>query len=94
LKLLDEKRASGLYNLGSGSARSWNDLAAAVFKALGKPLAVDYVDMPEAIRGKYQYHTRAEMGRLRQALGLLPIRSLEDAVEDYVQQHLLKDERW
>jgi ADP-L-glycero-D-manno-heptose 6-epimerase len=94
LKLLDQPKVGGIFNLGSGSARTWNDLAAAVFKALGKPLAIDYVDMPEALRGKYQYHTRAEMGKLRQALGLLPIRSLEDAVTDYVQQHLVPDRRW
>jgi ADP-L-glycero-D-manno-heptose 6-epimerase len=50
--------------------------------------------MPEQLKGKYQYRTRAEMGKLRQALGLLPIRSLEDAVTDYVQQHLLLDQRW
>jgi ADP-L-glycero-D-manno-heptose 6-epimerase len=94
LKLLDQPRVNGLFNLGSGSARTWNDLAAAVFGALGKPVAIDYIDMPEALRGKYQYHTRAEMGKLRQALGLLPIRSLEDAVTDYVQQHLVPDQRW
>ena len=94
LKLLDQPQVAGLFNLGSGSARTWNDLAAAVFKALGKPVAIDYIDMPQALRGKYQYHTRAEMGKLRQALGLLPIRSLEDAVTDYVQQHLIPDQRW
>jgi ADP-L-glycero-D-manno-heptose 6-epimerase len=94
LKLLDQPRVNGIFNLGSGSARTWNDLAAAVFGALGKPVAIDYIDMPEALRGKYQYHTRAEMGKLRQALGLLPIRSLEDAVTDYVQQHLVPDQRW
>jgi ADP-L-glycero-D-manno-heptose 6-epimerase len=94
LKLLQQREVGGLFNLGSGSARTWNDLAAAVFKAVGKPLAIDYIDMPQQLRGKYQYHTRAEMGKLRQALGLLPIRSLEDAVTDYVQQHLIPDQRW
>jgi ADP-L-glycero-D-manno-heptose 6-epimerase len=94
LKVIGERSASGLYNLGSGTERTWNDLAAAVFKALGKPVAIDYIDMPEALRGKYQSRTRAEMGKLRQALGLLPIRSLEDAVDDYVKQHLIPDTRW
>lgn len=94
LKLLQQREVGGLYNLGSGSARTWNDLAGSVFKALGKPVAIDYIDMPQQLRGKYQYHTRAEMGKLRQALGLLPIRSLEDAVTDYVQQHLIPDQRW
>ncbi|MGH7442039.1 MAG: ADP-glyceromanno-heptose 6-epimerase [bacterium] len=94
LKLLAAKDVHGLFNLGSGQAHTWNQLAASVFEALGRPLAVDYVDIPPAIRDKYQYHTRAEMGKLRSALGLLPIRSLDDAVKDYVQVHLLKDERW
>ncbi len=94
LKVLAQPQVNGLFNLGSGTQRSWNDLAAAVFKAMGKPVAIDYIDMPPALAGKYQYHTRAEMGKLRQALGLLPIRSLEDAVDDYVKQHLLPDTRW
>jgi ADP-L-glycero-D-manno-heptose 6-epimerase len=94
LKLVEDRRVGGLFNLGSGTAHTWNELAAAVFGALKKPLAIDYVDIPEAIRGKYQYHTRAEMGKLRQALGLLPIRSLSDAVDDYVREHLLKGQGW
>jgi ADP-L-glycero-D-manno-heptose 6-epimerase len=94
LKILDAPQVNGLFNLGSGQARTWNDLARAVFGAMGKSPAIEYVDMPESLRGKYQYHTRAEMGKLRQALGLLPIRSLEDAVTDYVQNHLLPDQRW
>jgi ADP-L-glycero-D-manno-heptose 6-epimerase len=94
LKVLATPAANGLFNLGSGTERSWNDLGAAIFKAMGKPVAIDYIEMPEHLKGKYQYRTRAEMGKLRQALGLLPIRSLEDAVTDYVQQHLLTDQRW
>lgn len=94
LKALAQPGVTGLFNLGSGSARTWNDLAAAVFKAMDKPVAVDYIDMPPALQGKYQYHTRAEMGKLRQAMGLLPIRSLEDAVDDYVKQHLIPGTRW
>jgi ADP-L-glycero-D-manno-heptose 6-epimerase len=94
LKLVKTKEIGGLYNLGSGSSRTWNDLLAAVFKAMGKPVQIDYIDMPEHLRGKYQYHTRAEMGKLRQVLGLLPIRSLEDGVEDYVKNHLEKGETW
>lgn len=94
IKLVDDRSINGIYNLGSGQERSWNDLAKAVFAALGKPLKVEYIDMPAELAGKYQYHTRAEMGKLRQALGLLPIRSLEDAVDDYVKQHLLPDTRW
>lgn len=94
LKLVEDRRVCGLFNLGSGTAHTWNELAAAVFAALGLPVAIDYVDIPEAIRGKYQYHTRAEMGKLRQALGLLPIRSLGDAVDDYIKQHLLKGQGW
>lgn len=94
IKVLQQPEVNGLFNLGSGVARTWNDLAKAVFAALGRPPLIDYIDMPEALRDKYQYRTRAEMGKLRQALGLLPIRSLEDAVDDYVKQHLLTDQRW
>ena len=94
LKLLQAKQVNGLFNLGSGQARSWNQLAAAVFKAVGKEKKIEYIDMPAALQGKYQYHTEAPMAKLRSALGLLPLRSLEDAVDDYVKQHLLTDQRW
>ncbi len=94
LKLLQASQVNGLFNLGSGQARTWNQLADAVFKAAGKEKKIEYIEMPAALQGKYQYHTEAPMAKLRSALGLLPLRSLEDAVDDYVKMHLLTDTRW
>jgi ADP-L-glycero-D-manno-heptose 6-epimerase len=84
LWILEQSRFSGLYNLGTGQARSFLDLANAVFKAMGETPEVTYVDMPEAIRDRYQYFTEARMDRLRQAGYRAPFHSLEDGVADYV----------
>lgn len=65
--LLDTPSVSGLFNLGTGEARSFRDLAHAVFAALNRAPAIEYVDTPAQIRDKYQYFTQAEMGRLRAA---------------------------
>ena len=59
---MTDRTYGGLYNVGSGKARTWNDLAAAIFAALGKTPRIDYIDMPESLRLKYQYHTEADMG--------------------------------
>jgi ADP-L-glycero-D-manno-heptose 6-epimerase len=80
----------GLYNMGSGQARTWNELARAVFKALGKPEAIDYVEMPSQLKGKYQYFTQADMRKWNASAGELKLTSLEDAVKDYVQGYLEK----
>lgn len=81
--LLTHPAANGIFNLGSGAARSWNDLASAMFAAVGKPPRIDYIDMPEEIRPKYQYFTEAKMDRLRRAGFDRPAASLEEAVKDY-----------
>ncbi len=94
LRLLKDPQAGGLFNVGSGKARSWNQLASAVFGAMEKTVNIEYIDMPAALQGKYQYHTEAPVAKLRSAIGLLPLRSLEEAVSDYVQQHLLRDQSW
>jgi ADP-L-glycero-D-manno-heptose 6-epimerase len=86
--LLDHPGVSGVFNLGSGTARSFADLAAAVFQAAGRAPRIDYFDMPEAIRDKYQYFTQADMSRLRQAGYAAPMTSLEDGVADYVRGYL------
>lgn len=65
LAALDDPRINGLFNCGSGQAHTWNELAAAVFAAMGRDVAIDFVDMPEAIRDKYQYFTEANMGKWR-----------------------------
>jgi len=81
--------AGGLYNVGSGRDRSWNDLARAVFAALDRPPRIAYVEMPEVLRGKYQYRTVATVDRLREAGWTQPPTSLEDAVTDYVRRYLV-----
>lgn len=81
--------ARGIYNIGAGAARTWNDLAHAIFAALHADTAIDYVDMPDALRGKYQYRTEATIERLRESGYVGPITPLEDAVRDYVQGYLL-----
>jgi ADP-L-glycero-D-manno-heptose 6-epimerase len=86
--LLDNPGVSGVFNLGSGTARSFADLAAAVFRAAGHAPRIDYFDMPEAIRDKYQYFTQADIGRLRQAGYAPPMTSLEDGITDYVRGYL------
>jgi ADP-L-glycero-D-manno-heptose 6-epimerase len=86
--LLDHPEVNGIFNLGTGQARSWNDLAKAIFSAMKKPLKVVYFDMPENIRTAYQYFTQAEMKKLRAAGYSSAFRSLEDAVQDYVVNYL------
>lgn len=84
---------SGIFNLGTGQARSWNDLAKAVFSALGKQPAIEYIDMPEHIRGQYQYFTQADMAKLQQTRAYIQPQALEDTVGDYVQNYLAKQYR-
>ncbi len=88
LWLLDNPRICGLFNVGTGKARSFADLARALFAALGREPVIDYIDMPEALRGTYQYFTEARLNRLRQAGYAQPFASLEDGVRDYVQAYL------
>ena len=81
--------ANGIFNIGSGQARSWNDLARAVFSALGREPHIEYIDMPLAIRDKYQYFTQADIHKLLAAGYDQPITSLENAVRDYVVNYLV-----
>jgi len=85
---LDHPEANGIFNLGTGKARTWNDLVNAVFAAMERPAQIDYIEMPESIRGQYQYLTQAQMGKLRAAGCRMKFRSLEEAVADYVRGHL------
>jgi len=87
-KNASENLMSGLYNLGTGKARSFNDLVKATFAGMGLPPNITYIDMPEDIRDKYQYFTQASMQKLS-ALGYnAPFYSLEDGVGDYVKEYL------
>jgi len=92
LWLLDNRGVSGLFNLGSGKARSFADLARALFAATGRPESIRYVPTPEAIRDKYQYFTQAAMGRLRAAGYDRPFTPLETAVARYVGEFLERDD--
>jgi ADP-L-glycero-D-manno-heptose 6-epimerase len=89
LYLASNLGANGIFNIGSGEARTWNDLARAVFTALGREPRIDYIDMPESIREKYQYFTQADISKLRAAGYDQQITSLEDAVRDYVVNYLV-----
>lgn len=82
------EHVNGVYNLGSGQARTFADLATAVFRAAGKPVQIEYTPMPPAIRDKYQYFTEARMERLAQAGYNRPFTPLEEGVRDYVQTYL------
>lgn len=90
--LMEFPVASGLFNVGTGKARSFADLARAVFKAMGRQPDIQYVDTPPAIRDKYQYFTQANMTRLREAGYREPFTGLEQGVTRYVQDYLLKDD--
>lgn len=79
---------NGLYNLGTGKARSFYDLASATFKGLDKEPNISFIDMPEDIRDKYQYFTEADMDKLHEAGYTQPFYTLEDGVDDYVRNYL------
>ena len=82
----------GIFNLGTGKAQSWNDLGRALFSALGMKETIEYFDMPEILRGKYQYFTEADLAKLNKAGSRHRFLSLDEAVKDYV-SYLEKDER-
>lgn len=91
---LGETGRNGIFNLGTGEARSFRELAEAVFSALGTEPRIRYVDMPESIRDKYQYYTAASLDHLRQAGYSAPMTALEDAVADYVGSYLAAPDRY
>lgn len=88
--LMETKPESGIYNLGTGLARSFNDLVNATFSSLGIPSKIEYIDMPEDIRNKYQYYTEASMEKLRKAGYKEKFYSLEEGVGEYVRDFLSK----
>lgn len=90
--LEERPSASGIYNVGTGEARTFNDIASAVFRALGKESNIQYIDMPEGLKDKYQYFTEADMSSLRTGVGYAKeFTSLEKGIEDYIKEHLLKN---
>ncbi len=92
LWLADNPDVSGLFNLGTGEARTFADLAGSVFAALGRNTNIEYIDMPPDVRQQYQYFTQAPMERLRQAGYARPFTSLEDGVGAYVRDYLATDD--
>lgn len=85
---LEHRQLGGLFNCGTGHARSWRDLALAVFKALDVPPHIQFIEMPRVLQGKYQYFTEAPMHKLRAAGYLKPFTPLEEGVSDYVSHYL------
>jgi ADP-L-glycero-D-manno-heptose 6-epimerase len=92
--LMQTPSVSGIFNVGTGKARSFRDLISAVFRALGREPKIEYVDMPEAIRGQYQYFTEAEVDNLRRAGYNAGFTPLEDGVQRYVTQYLDTADRY
>lgn len=88
LFLLERKNLTGLYNIGSGKAETWNQLATAAFAAMGREVKINYIEMPEHLKGKYQYYTCADMSKMRAAGYTKEPTSLEDAIRDDIQVYL------
>ncbi|MBI1870640.1 MAG: ADP-glyceromanno-heptose 6-epimerase [Chlamydiae bacterium] len=85
---LDSPKINGIFNLGTGKVRTWNDLAGAVFSSLKKKPKIEYIEMPKELRDAYQYRTQAQIEHLRRAGYNIPFQSLEDSVKDYVENYL------
>jgi len=89
LYFLDKPNINGIYNIGSDGANSWNALAAAIFAALGREVNIEYVEMPEELKEKYQYYTCSDVGKLRASGYKGTQTTLQDAVADYVVNYLI-----
>lgn len=88
--LLEHPEACGVFNIGSGKARTWNDLANAVYAALGRTPDINYIDMPAGLKGRYQYFTEAEMSWLERLGCDVAFHSLEEGISDYICNYLQK----
>ena len=87
---LNHRDQSGIFNIGTGQARAFKDLALAVMNSMGKKPTITYIDMPQDLHGKYQYFTQANVAKLREAGYTEAFHSLEDGVADYVQNYLMQ----
>ncbi len=90
--LYENENVSGLFNIGTGKARSFKDLALSTFAAADKELKINFIDMPEFLREKYQYFTEAKMDKLRAAGYDKPFTDLEEGVRDYVQNYMVRED--
>lgn len=93
LFFLDNPDKNGIFNIGSGRARSWNDLAAAIFSAMEREPEIEYFEMPAELKDRYQYHTEARMEKLKLAGFREKAMSLEAGVEDYIRNYLQRNNR-
>ena len=93
IELAETTTAGGLFNVGTGQAHTWIDLAAAIFEALDQPPNLEFIEMPEGLRGKYQYFTQADLTKLRGYCKSVDITPLKEAVRDYVQNYLVPERR-
>lgn len=89
-KILTNNKFSGIYNLGTGKARTWNDLVFSVFRALKKQPKIEYIEMPDDLSGQYQNFTQADMKKLNRSKVKIEFTSLEDGINDYVKKYLKK----
>lgn len=87
----DKAAASGIYNVGTGKARSFLDLTTATFKAMGVTPKIEFIEMPEQLRSQYQYFTQADTTKLLEALPGFSFSTLEDSIQDYIQNYLVKN---
>ncbi len=88
---MDNTSVNGIYNIGTGKARTWKDLVSSVFKAMGLEPNIEFIDMPDYLKPKYQYFTEAKIEKIRSAGYDRKLYSLEEGVSDYVQNYLLKE---
>lgn len=93
-ELMDKKPTSGIYNMGFGQARSWLDMATALFQAVDKPVQINWLEMPDNIRNQYQYFTEANMTKWQKENLSAPAWNLEKAIEDYVKNYLSQPDPW
>jgi ADP-L-glycero-D-manno-heptose 6-epimerase len=94
LFLMHHRKDSAIYNLGSGKARTFHDLAKSTFNAMQMPEKIQFIDTPADIRDKYQYFTEADMSKLKQIGYNKPFFELENGIEDYVNHYLKSNQIW
>ncbi|PIW69091.1 MAG: ADP-glyceromanno-heptose 6-epimerase [Ignavibacteriales bacterium CG12_big_fil_rev_8_21_14_0_65_30_8] len=91
LHFLTHRDKNGLFNVGSGKARTWNDLVNAIFKTMNKPVEIEYIDLPVHLQKKYQYHTEANINKIKNSGFTNDLFPLESGVEDYVKYYLIPE---
>jgi len=87
-------KQSGIYNLGTGKARSFNDLARSIFNAMNVPIDIEYFEMPDNIRDQYQYFTESNSSKLKSLIGDIEFNSLENSINDYVNNYLINEDQY